>query len=185
MKTRELKEEVLKTAGRPIRTPNDYEWLSERILERTHERLSPTTLKRFFGYLNENVNPRKITLDILARFVGYRDFDSFANSDGEAQSNIIMSERLTSGELKNGQMIRLTWKPDRTCLIRHLGNGKFEIIERENTKLERGDTFECHLFINHEPLYINNIYRDGRIIIDTYLIGRNDGITFQSAHAQG
>ncbi len=185
MSTEALKEEIVRMAGRPIRTPNDYEWLSERILERTHERLSPTTLKRFFGYLDEAVIPRAITLDILARFVGYRDFDSFCQRDGEAQSNIVMSERLTSDELQKGQMIRLTWNPDRTCIIRHLGIGKFEIIERENTKLEKGDIFECHLFINHEPLYINNIHRNGRIIIDTYLLGRNDGITFQSVPAQG
>ncbi len=70
-----LKEEIIKTVGRTIRTPLDFEWLSEKIFERTSERLSPTTLKRLFGYLNECVKPRNVTLDILARFVGYKDYN--------------------------------------------------------------------------------------------------------------
>ncbi len=180
MKTRELKEEILKAAGRAIRTPNDYERLSEMVWERTHERLSPTTLKRFFGYLDEPVKPRAITLDVLARFVGYRDYETFCNGSGEVQSNIVMSERLTSDGLKNGQTVRLIWQPDRKCDIRHIGGGRFEIVECENTKLEKGDIFECHLFINHEPLYISKIQRKGQIIIDTYIIGSKNGITFTS-----
>ncbi len=178
MKTTELKKEILKAAGRPIRTPNDYEWLSEQILERTHERLSPTTLKRFLGYLDEPVTPRAMTLDVLARFTGYRDYEAFCKGTGETQSGILTSERLTSDEIKVGQTIKLTWRPDRSCTIKHIGGGSFEIIECQHTKLEKGYTFECHLFINHEPLYINKVKHEGRTIIDTYVIGSRDGISF-------
>ncbi len=122
---------------------------------------------------------------MLARFVGYRDYETFCKGDGEVQSNIVMNERLEAEEMKIGHTLRLTWKPDRSCVIRHLSHGLFEIMERENTKLRTGDIFECHLFIKHEPLYINNIQRDGKIIIETYIIGSKDGITFEAVPSQG
>ncbi len=179
MMTDVLKKEIVKAAGRAVKTPADYEWLSERIMKKTHERLSPTTLKRFFGYLHEPVKPRAVTLDVLARFVGYRDYETFCKEDEEIQSNIVSGEWLAAEDMKIGQIVRLTWKPDRVCVIRHLSHGLFEIIGRENTKLQTGDIFECHLFIRHEPLYISNIQRNGKIIIETYLIGNKSGICFE------
>ncbi len=178
MKTEKLKEDICRAAGRAVRTPNDFEWLSERVWERTRERLSPTTLKRFFGYLEEGVTARKVTLDILARYVGYRNYEAFLESDGEPQSNIVAAERLVSSQLAKGQVVRLAWKPDRVCVVEHLGQGLFEILERENTKLEVGDIFECGLFLRNEPLYINNVRRDGKVVIETYLVGRKDGVIF-------
>ncbi len=179
MKTEALKEEICRTAGRAVRTPTDFEWLSERVWERTRERLSPTTLKRFFGYLEEGVVARKATLDILARYVGYRDYEAFAAGDEEVQSNIVAAERLTAGQLAKGQTVRLMWKPDRVCVVEHLGQGLFEIMERENTKLEVGDIFECGLLLRNEPLYMNNVRRNGKLVIETYLVGRKDGVVFE------
>jgi hypothetical protein len=37
-------------------------------------------LKRIWGYLSEGVTPRRYTLDQLARFIGYDDFDAFSAS---------------------------------------------------------------------------------------------------------
>ena len=53
----------------------------QEIIKGTRERLSPTTLKRLWGYLkNENVNTRPHTLNVLARFVGYKSFDDFCEN---------------------------------------------------------------------------------------------------------
>ena len=63
-----LKYEVERTTGRQLRVSRDFEELSHLLLSRTRERLSPTTLKRFWGYLsNEKVDTRPHTLDVLAR----------------------------------------------------------------------------------------------------------------------
>ncbi len=175
-----LKEEIIRTAGRQVKTPADFEWLSERVGERTRERLSPTTLKRFFGYLDEEVKPRVFTLDVLARFVGYKDYATFCNQAGsaEVQSNIISEERIAVEELNVGDCIRLTWHPDRICVIRHLGEARFEVIEAQQTKLCVGDTFSCHLFISHEPLYIDHLTHNGQEGM-SYVVGRKDGIVFE------
>ena len=62
-KLRELIEGVIE---RKMKTPKDFEYLSECIFEKFHEKISPTTLKRLWGYLSESTTPRKSTLDIGA-----------------------------------------------------------------------------------------------------------------------
>ena len=36
--------------------------------------VSPSTLKRLWGYVGMQVSPRKATLDAMAEYVGFRDF---------------------------------------------------------------------------------------------------------------
>ena len=76
-KLRELIEAVVE---RKMKTPKDFEFLSECIFEKFHERISPTTLKRFWGYLSETTTPRKSTLDILSMFVGYDNWKDFCRA---------------------------------------------------------------------------------------------------------
>ena len=71
---RELIEGVI---GRKMKTPKDFEFLSECIFEKFHEKISPTTLKRIWGYLSESTTPRTSTLDILSKFVGYANWKEF------------------------------------------------------------------------------------------------------------
>ena len=78
MKKAILKQEVERTFGRQLTETRDFEQLSHLLLSHTRERLSPTTLKRFWGYLkNEEVQTRLHTLDVLARFVGYKGYEDF------------------------------------------------------------------------------------------------------------
>lgn len=66
----------------------DFSDLSERIWERTHVRLSPTTLKRIWGKVNYDSQPTTKTLDALAQFGGYehwRDFLIRAQKETHAQ----------------------------------------------------------------------------------------------------
>ena len=70
--------------GRHLKEARDFEELSELLSSHTRERLSPTTLKRLWGYLhNEEVQTRRYTLDILARLVGFHDYEDFlSRADG-------------------------------------------------------------------------------------------------------
>lgn len=77
-KLRELIEGVIE---RKMKTPKDFEFLSEYIFEKYHEKLSPTTLKRLWGYLSESTTPRKSTLDILSMFVGYDNWKDFCKKN--------------------------------------------------------------------------------------------------------
>lgn len=49
-KLRDMVEEAI---GRKMKTPKDFEFLSEQVFEKLHETVSATTLKRIWGYLSE------------------------------------------------------------------------------------------------------------------------------------
>lgn len=72
-----LKSEIEHTFGRKISYQRDCIRLSSSVLESTKEYISPATLRRVFGFLPTNSNPSRVTLDILSRFVGYKDWEDF------------------------------------------------------------------------------------------------------------
>ena len=86
-----LREEVEKKAGRKMMTPKDFDFLSESIFEEIHTRISPSTLKRIWGYLQNDNTPRSTSLNILANYVGYEDWDSFMAS-AEKEYGILHEE---------------------------------------------------------------------------------------------
>ena len=73
----QLRLAVERKAGRKMQTNKDFDCLSDSVYDQTHAKISTTTLKRIWGYLSESVTPRRYTLDQLARFIGYDDFDAF------------------------------------------------------------------------------------------------------------
>ena len=182
MKKEELKQEVERVVGHELREARDFETLSHLILKGTRERLSPTTLKRLWGYLkNEEVQTRQHTLDVLARFAGYRCYEDFcAHPDNkeDVQSGICIEDRVTTEGMRLGQRLIITWLPDRRIVVRHLGGSRFEILEVENSKLSVGDTFRCHLMIQHEPLYLDELNHQG-LPPTAYVAGQRDGVMVQ------
>lgn len=180
--TRQLINNIETTLNRHFVCQSDFVRLSTTIQGRTGERLSPSTLRRLWGYSNEEVSPRRFTLDVLSRFLLYRDYDDFClkYAKGDVESGICLGSKIDTTMLCVGQMLRMSWLPDRCCMLRHLGNGKFSIVEAKNTKLSAGDTFECHLFINHEPAYLDNLMHEGQGPL-RYVAGKNGGILVERA----
>ena len=72
----ELLRAVEKTFGHPLLVPSDFEYLANQLFEKTGERLSASTLMRLWDY-SKHVEPRKSTLNILARYIGYNDAFTF------------------------------------------------------------------------------------------------------------
>ena len=76
-----LRESIEAQVDRKMRTPKDFDFLSEQIFEKEHQTVSPTTLKRMWGYLSEKATPRLSTLNILSQFIGYDNWDAFCKSE--------------------------------------------------------------------------------------------------------
>ncbi len=76
----QLRKAIERTVGKTLETNKDFENLSKSIYEKTRVCISATTLKRIWGYLSESVTPRRYTLNQLARFIDYDDFDAFCAS---------------------------------------------------------------------------------------------------------
>lgn len=88
--------------GKSLDTPTDFDFLSNDIQNTLKEYISPTTLKRFYNYIPNNVIPRISTLNVLARYIGKTGWKEYCESlvEGESQSNIELIK------IKNNYIIR-------------------------------------------------------------------------------
>lgn len=182
----QLRTDIETALKKKLQTPKDFEFLRERIYARLHTLVSRTTLMRLWGYVDEEVTPRKGTLDILSRFLGYQDWESYqenASLPKEQQSSPVMSRKLNvNSDLYIGERLRLTWQPDRVCDVEYLGELSFRVIASENTRIQPGDTFQCSLIIEGEPLYLDNLRKgDGSTSAETiaYVCGKKTGVNFE------
>ena len=182
----QLRTDIEIALKKKLQTPKDFEYLRERIYSRLHTLVSRTTLMRLWGYVDEEVTPRKGTLDILSKFLGYKDWESFQENTmlpKEQQSSPVMSRKLSvNTDLCIGEKLRLTWQPGRVCDVEYLGNQSFRVIASENTRIQPGDTFQCSLIIEGEPLYLDNLRKgDGSSSAETiaYVCGKKTGVNFE------
>lgn len=74
-----LKEEIQNLIGIKVLYAADCQILSEQILCSTKRQISVSTLKRFFGIINSPFSPSKYTLDTLAIYLRYADYQEFIN----------------------------------------------------------------------------------------------------------
>lgn len=172
---------------REMKTPRDFEWLSAELSTSPGLKVSTMTLKRLWGYLPGTTRPRQYTLDCLARYLGYRDYQHFVNheqdQDGEVPSNVVVSKRLdVVRELAVRDRVMLSWTPGRQCTVRYLGGGQFVVEASERTRLQAGDTFTCGLMMENEPLYLDNLIQQGRPPVG-YVCGMGGGIHFDVVKA--
>jgi hypothetical protein len=175
--------DIEQALGKELKTPKDFEMLHECIYDRLHIQISATTLKRVWQYLDDGVQSRQGTLDILARFIGYRSYEDYevnaSTYKNEAQSSPVMSRKLNvEEELESGDRVRITWHPDRICDVTYHGGLNFSVDDSRNTRIKEGNTFRCSLFIEGEPLYIDNLIQENRPPV-AYVCGKKSGIRFE------
>ncbi len=170
---------VEETFGVAVTTPSKFDALATMIFERTGILFSTTTLKRLWGYLNEPVTPRISTLNTLARFCGWTDFEHFCTGASVAVESGPIGAPFISADrnITAGERVRLFWAPSRVCLIEYQGNNHWLVVEASGTRLAPGDIFDCSLIIRGEPLYIDNLTHDGQRH-ETYVCGHRTGVTF-------
>ena len=183
-----LRNEIEVAIHRRLATPKDFEALREMIFSRLHILVSATTLKRIWGYIDDSVSTRRSTLGILARYIGYADFDAYENGTvgdiAESPSSPIMARRIDVDEqLQPGDMIRLTWQPGRVCDVEYRGDRVFCVVASQCTRLKAGDTFKCSLMIEDEPLYIDMLVTADSVTPTAYVCGKKSGIHFEPIQA--
>lgn len=172
----ELKKRIEESLNRKMKTPTDFIFLSGAVFERTRETMSPTTLKRLWGYIDGADKTRNSTLEILSRFLGFANWDEFLESiSHENNSDEVLSPHIKAIELNVGDRVRVSWMPNRSCTFRYLGNEQFIVEKAENSKLKEGNTFYCNLLILGEPLYLSHLVQGDNPPID-FVIGNKGGL---------
>ncbi len=173
--------------GLCMRSNRDFTELSRLIFDTMHESLSPSTLKRLWGYVaQQNMQPRATTLNILAQYAGFSDFESFKkfyniehpNEQNSCASEISFAPYWDAAQLPNGELVAMRWHPNRLCIVRHLVNVCFEVVKAENCKISVGDTFCCDFFVDGEALYVYNLTHGGKTGL-SYVAGKNGGVKFE------
>lgn len=170
--------------GKKVLVSSDFAELSARILADVGIYLAPITLRRFWTdklCTCYNVAPRRSTLNILSKYVGYGCWDTFAmdcKANGTAGSNFILKADLPAAEVVPGSVLKLAWAPDRVVHARSMGDCMFSVLESRNSKLSVGDTFKVELFVEGEPLLLTNLVHEGQSPTK-YVCGKVDGIRYK------
>lgn len=141
----------------------DCEALSEHIFHTTRERISVATLKRLFGLVTLSVEPRKSTLDILAKYIGYPSYDVMvAEEDNSIQiSEFAAINEISSADLAVGTILQISYDPGRRIVMTYLGEDYFVVNKSFKSKLNQGDKVRItHLAVGF-PILFSNVIRDG------------------------
>ena len=175
-----LRLEVERSANHRVKTSTDFAVLAGMIQERVRDTVATSTLKRIWGYVDGYASTRESTLDILARFVGFPDYETFVSDfceqDSVQSSHYVHGETIWSKDLSVSDLVEVRWNPNRRCVFRHLGENHFEVAESENSKLNLGDTFRCDRFTYLEPLYLYQVVHNG-VEQELFVAGNKGGLT--------
>ncbi len=177
-----LRMDIEHEAKRKIRTPYDFEFLAGVIWERLHENISPTTLKRLWGYIDGADTTRRSTLCLLAQFLGFADWEAYVASLAtrtDIESIAFKGDGVHIDDLKKGDRVEVTWLPNRRCVFRYDGGAHFTVEEAENAKLHVGDMFETACFLTGQPMYLDKLQRDEDPSISegiSYVAGSRNGL---------
>ena len=175
-----LKRLLCEAAGCEASRAADFITLAVYVRSQTREIIGVNTLKRMFHYGGESTVPRVETLNVLARSLGYRSYSDFcthhSSGDGAVSSDIVLGPHVSSASLVEGQRVRLRWNPGRECICEYLGNDTFRVIDSQQTKLKKDDTFQSSFFaVGHAALLANLIH--GGSSFPLYEIGKQGGLT--------
>lgn len=175
----ELKHRIETVYGKSLSTTTDFDEFS-LVLKRKHNaEVSSSTMKRMWGYVNDKHVPRTATLNILATYVGckdYADFISQLKKEESRNSSFFHCEQITSASLSVGDMIEIGWSPNRILHLLYCGDSIYEVSEAVNSKLAIGDRFVAGCFIMSQPLYLPYVERKGEHL-PAFVAGRNTGLS--------
>lgn len=178
-----LRELIENLVGRKMQTPRDFDFLALYIWGTLHTHISPTTLKRFWGYLpsSTDATPRISTLDILASLAGYKRWSHYLEQTRNGacvDSGFTCDKFLYTRTLPEGTHLQLTWQPARQVCIRLEGQDLFVVVASVGSKLSVGDTFICPCFVQGEPLHLHCLRHEGGAPTD-YVCGKMGGIRYK------
>ena len=169
-------------SGNDIRLSRDCELLALDIESVTGEHIGVNTMKRLLGFIADERTPRTTTLDVIARYLGYADWEALRLHDAD-MSNSAFDDRdeYLACNMVSGQRLVITYPPNRMLTIEHLDDNHFQVIASENSKLREGDLLTLSHIVRHYPLLVSEVIRDGKSL-GAFTAGKAQGIDFELTH---
>lgn len=161
-------------------TPTGFNDLSRQIRQITGDTLSPSTIKRIWGYIPYDGDFSQTTLNILARYNGFKDWESFkksliANTSIDDQSGFHDQTITETSKYRPGDRIELSWNDGKVCELECVGHMRFRVLRSENIKLKTSDTVTLHTLCIGQPVYISDIIR-GDMQFTAYVGAKKGGL---------
>lgn len=164
-------------AGYDVATPHGAEQLQKEIEALTGERLSVNTLKRLVGILPYKGEQRASTLDIIARYLGFRDSKELqAFMEGNGSDFSLPPNYTDLPTLKAGDTVIMEWSPGRRITMRRLADGRYSLTEAINSKLKEGDILDIGVVAEGLPLMARDVIREGSSL-GPYIAAPEGGVT--------
>jgi len=162
--------------GHPIRYPKDCIALAESIYQACKVKISESTIKRMMGFVKGTEKPRQYTLDIIANYLGFTDYQALQaglmcqhNSDFQSLNSI------QTNHLQGGTLLEFQYYPDRKVILKYAGNHTFEVKESLNSKLRPGDIFRAMHLVEGYPLILQDVLRN-ESSLGNFTAGKSGGI---------
>lgn len=174
-----IQQQLKRKSGSDLRLPSDIDFLAHDIESQTGEHMGVNTLKRLLGFIDDERQPRVSTLDIIARYLGYADWNVLNALDAKSNSGFDEIDGLLhASSLKTGQSVEVTYLPDRRVVLRLKIDNLFIITESENSKLQVDDEVILTHFIQGYPLLVSQVMR-GDVQMGSFIAGKARGITYR------
>ncbi len=165
--------------GHDVRTPADIAGLALDIESKTGEHIGVNTIKRLLGLIDDERSPRISTLDVVARYLGYGDWATLSNLDTGSNSSFdTIDGELRFEDLSVGQQVLITYLPNRRIVMEYLGDNRFRVLQRENSKLQVDDIITVTHLIRNYPMLATEVTR-GESSLGSFTAGKAKGIDFQ------
>lgn len=178
MLSKEIIKKIEKKFATEIKYSGQCDALAQAIMDETKTTIGSTTLKRLLGFAADERRPHVSTLDILARYLGYPNFELLTKDLGE-DCDISMfqpAESLNSKDLTSGTQIQITYDPLRLVIMTYIGNNRFVVNESKNSKVKKGDILVIIQMIVGMQFYCLDVIRDNKSL-GSYVAAKQNGLT--------
>ena len=175
----QLRSDIEKHIGQALLSPSDFHGLIQQIWNQQRAILSLSTIKRLWGYVESNGTPRLSTLNTLAQFLGFADWNAYLvalEQRGGIESALCTGKGIQTADLQAEDRIVVAWQPNRQCTFRYLGDNQFVVEDSTNAKLQQGITFSAARFMIGQPMYLDNILLADNTCT-SYVAGKRHGLT--------
>lgn len=165
--------------SRKLASPSDFVFLSDKLQRDGHGYVSPTTLKRVWGYIadkGDDYSPSNFTLRALCGLLGFSDWTEYREANTTLQSKEYGGRFVETRFLPQDTEVTLLWNPNRRIRLRHIKPSLFEVVENENSRLHVDDVVECGCLTQHAPAFFR-VFRQNVAPL-TYVAGSAQGIFF-------
>lgn len=159
--SQQIIERIKQKASLLLDNAADYGRLSNTICEQTGRSIGQTTLKRLFGYINDERKASTYTLNTLAIFLGENDWEDLSKSMRVNSEWGYEDRRIYIKSLAIGTVITIKYLDREVSfsVVNHLSEKALKVINVVNGSLKCSDILHLSCVEEGKPIETEMVYR--------------------------